>query len=261
MLAKWGEEVPAGFRFALKAPQRITHQLRLAPESRGRRAHRCARPRRRWARGWGRCCSSCRRSFEAGSAEAAGVPAASCASSAPGLRAGVRVPPRQLVRARGVRRRCASAGAALCIAEDEKLATPLEATARLGLPAAAAPGLRRRGGGRLGGADQGAALATRPTCSSSTRTRAWAPAGRAAAQLIEHRAAGRKIQPGSRNLSVSFAAIPHRPIITHMPARAIGTGSISFGLVAIPVKLYPATQSQRRGSRSTCCTSRPADRG
>jgi DNA end-binding protein Ku len=28
-----------------------------------------------------------------------------------------------------------------------------------------------------------------------------------------------------------------------MPARAIGTGSISFGLVAIPVKLYPATQS------------------
>jgi DNA end-binding protein Ku len=28
-----------------------------------------------------------------------------------------------------------------------------------------------------------------------------------------------------------------------MAARAIGTGSISFGLVAIPVKLYPATQS------------------
>jgi DNA end-binding protein Ku len=29
-----------------------------------------------------------------------------------------------------------------------------------------------------------------------------------------------------------------------MPARAVGTGSISFGLVAIPIKLYPATQSQ-----------------
>jgi DNA end-binding protein Ku len=28
-----------------------------------------------------------------------------------------------------------------------------------------------------------------------------------------------------------------------MSARAVGTGSISFGLVAIPVKLYPATQS------------------
>jgi DNA end-binding protein Ku len=28
-----------------------------------------------------------------------------------------------------------------------------------------------------------------------------------------------------------------------MAARAVGTGSISFGLVAIPVKLYPATQS------------------
>ncbi len=29
-----------------------------------------------------------------------------------------------------------------------------------------------------------------------------------------------------------------------MPPRAVGTGSISFGLVAIPVKLFPATQSQ-----------------
>lgn len=29
-----------------------------------------------------------------------------------------------------------------------------------------------------------------------------------------------------------------------MPARSIGTGSISFGLVAIPIKLYPATQPQ-----------------
>ena len=28
-----------------------------------------------------------------------------------------------------------------------------------------------------------------------------------------------------------------------MPARAVGTASISFGLVAIPIKLYPATQS------------------
>src|SRR5215213_10018817 len=33
MLARWAEEVPAAFRFALKAPQRITHHLRLAPES------------------------------------------------------------------------------------------------------------------------------------------------------------------------------------------------------------------------------------
>jgi DNA end-binding protein Ku len=28
-----------------------------------------------------------------------------------------------------------------------------------------------------------------------------------------------------------------------MAARAVGTGSISFGLVSIPVKMYPATQS------------------
>jgi uncharacterized protein YecE (DUF72 family) len=29
-VASWGEEVPAGFRFAVKAPQRITHHQRLA---------------------------------------------------------------------------------------------------------------------------------------------------------------------------------------------------------------------------------------
>jgi DNA end-binding protein Ku len=32
-----------------------------------------------------------------------------------------------------------------------------------------------------------------------------------------------------------------------MPPRAVGTASISFGLVAIPIKLYPATQSQGGG--------------
>lgn len=30
MLATWAEQVPAGFRFVIKAPQRITHQARLA---------------------------------------------------------------------------------------------------------------------------------------------------------------------------------------------------------------------------------------
>lgn len=30
MLGKWAEQVPAGFRFVIKAPQRITHQARLA---------------------------------------------------------------------------------------------------------------------------------------------------------------------------------------------------------------------------------------
>jgi DNA end-binding protein Ku len=40
-----------------------------------------------------------------------------------------------------------------------------------------------------------------------------------------------------------------------MPARAIGTGSISFGLVAIPVKLYTATQSS--GSLSFNLLHRP----
>ena len=30
VITKWGEEVPADFRFAIKAPQRITHQARLS---------------------------------------------------------------------------------------------------------------------------------------------------------------------------------------------------------------------------------------
>lgn len=33
VLAGWAEQVPAGFRFALKAPQRITHFKRLKPEA------------------------------------------------------------------------------------------------------------------------------------------------------------------------------------------------------------------------------------
>ena len=33
MLLRWADEVPAGFVFALKASQRITHRQRLAPES------------------------------------------------------------------------------------------------------------------------------------------------------------------------------------------------------------------------------------
>src|SRR5262245_28663388 len=33
VLARWGDEVPAGFTFVLKAPQRITHMQRLSPSS------------------------------------------------------------------------------------------------------------------------------------------------------------------------------------------------------------------------------------
>jgi uncharacterized protein YecE (DUF72 family) len=33
MIARWAEEVPAGFTFVLKAPRRITHELRLSTDS------------------------------------------------------------------------------------------------------------------------------------------------------------------------------------------------------------------------------------
>ncbi len=33
MIARWAEEVPAGFTFVLKAPRRITHELRLSADS------------------------------------------------------------------------------------------------------------------------------------------------------------------------------------------------------------------------------------
>src|SRR5262245_50173025 len=38
-LAAWAAEVPAGFRFAIKAPGRITHQLRLKPDAADPLAH------------------------------------------------------------------------------------------------------------------------------------------------------------------------------------------------------------------------------
>ena len=123
MLRKWAAETPRRFRFALKSPRRITHEKKLADVARrGRAAARggagalgdklgpilfqlppfCART-----------CRGCRRSWP---------------TLPPGLRAGARVPPRVLVLRRRLRR-AARAGAALCIAEAEDLATPLEATA------------------------------------------------------------------------------------------------------------------------------------
>ena len=44
-----------------------------------------------------------------------------------------------------------------------------------------------------------------------------------------------------------------------MPARSIGTATISFGLVSVPVNVYSSAESQRT-CRSTCCT-RSAARG
>ena len=78
---------------------------------------------------------------------------------------------------------CARDGAALCIAESEDLATPLEATADWGYLRLRRAGLRRRRGRRLGRAHQGAGLVDRPTSSSSTRTTGKGPiAGRPASR-------------------------------------------------------------------------------
>ena len=60
----------------------------------------------------------------------------------PALRCAFRVPPRVVVRG-GRLRALRGRGCALCVAEDEELATPFVATAGWGVPTPATPGLRR----------------------------------------------------------------------------------------------------------------------
>jgi uncharacterized protein YecE (DUF72 family) len=128
MLGKWAEEVPGSFRFALKAPQRITHHLRLVgTEDSLRLLHETAAvlgdklgPVLFQLPPFFRKDLPTLESF-----------LASLGQAAPGLRATFEFRHASWFEA-DVFAALASAGAALCIADDEKLATPLEATAPFG---------------------------------------------------------------------------------------------------------------------------------
>jgi uncharacterized protein YecE (DUF72 family) len=129
MLAKWAEEVPPEFQFALKAPQRITHQLRLAPESAD-----AVKSLAETARVLGARLGPVL--FQLPPFSKQDLPKLQAflgilREQAPALRPAFEFRHTSWFEP-GVFQALREAGAALCVAEDEKLVTPLEATADWG---------------------------------------------------------------------------------------------------------------------------------
>ena len=155
----------------LRAQEPAQHHAHAAARRRGRRGRAAARRRRaRWAIGWGRSCFSCRANLrkDLGVLEAflstwprcrAGCARRSSSATNPGW-------PTTSTR------RCARHDAALCVADSEELATPLVATAALGLPAPPPPGLRRGGAAPVGRPPESAALRRRVRLLQARRRRA-----------------------------------------------------------------------------------------
>jgi uncharacterized protein YecE (DUF72 family) len=154
MLAKWAEEVPPEFQFVLKAPQRITHQLRLAPESADAVKNLAETARVLGAR-LGPVL------FQLPPFSKQDLPKlqaflAILREQAPGLRAAFEFRHVSWFEP-AVFQALREAGAALCVAEDEKLVTPLEATADWGYLR-----LRRQDYGDAAVADWAARIQTQP---------------------------------------------------------------------------------------------------
>jgi uncharacterized protein YecE (DUF72 family) len=154
MLAKWAEEVPPEFQFVLKAPQRITHQLRLAPESADAVKNLADTARVLGAR-LGPVL------FQLPPFSKQDLPKLQAflgilREQAPGLRAAFEFRHVSWFEPE-VFQALREAGAALCVAEDEKLVTPLEATADWGYLR-----LRRQDYGDAAVADWAARIQTQP---------------------------------------------------------------------------------------------------
>ena len=113
-----------------------------------------------------------------GPAAARGVPR----GPARGRARGLRVPPRLVVRRRRLRG-APWAGRGALRRRGRGARDPARGHGRLGVPAVAPPGLRRRRGRRLGREGPRARPGARPTSSSSTRTPGRGP--RLAAKLLE----------------------------------------------------------------------------
>jgi uncharacterized protein YecE (DUF72 family) len=129
MLAKWAEEVPPEFQFALKAPQRITHQLRLAPESAD-----AVKSLAETAKVLGARLGPVL--FQLPPFSKQDLPKLQAflgilREQAPALRPAFEFRHTSWFEP-GVFQALREAGAALCVAEDEKLVTPLEVTADWG---------------------------------------------------------------------------------------------------------------------------------
>ena len=138
-IAGWDAETPAGFSFALKAPQRITHDARLKDVDEPLRyfLDTASQPR---PEAGPACCSSSRptsRRIWSGWA--------TCSRGSPrGYAASFEFRHDELVLRRRVRASCGRSNAALCVADTEKGTTPLVATADFGYFGCATKAMRRR---------------------------------------------------------------------------------------------------------------------
>ena len=132
---------------------------------------------------------------------------------------------------------CGAHGAALCIAESEDLATPLEATAGWGYLRLRRQDYDEAALRRLGRAPAGAAAATTAYVFFKHEDEGAGP--RACRFLPKHDDLTSDLGGALPNL----AGIPPGITLAHTMARAIAGATVSFGLVSIPVKLFAATQA------------------
>ena len=176
VLGRWAAETPPEFRFALKSPRRITHDKRLSDTASA--VERLAEASRALGDKLGPILFQLPPNMKKDLARLDEFLAA-----LPGRPAGDgRVPPRILVLRRRLRLPARPSGRAL----HRRVGGRRDAAGgdgRLGLPAAAARGLRRRHGRRAGARASRRRAGRRPTSSSSTRTPARGPI--AAARLHE----------------------------------------------------------------------------
>ena len=163
LLEGWAAQVPPEFRFVLKASQRITHRKRL--KEAGEEVAYFFRTAATLGERLGPTL------FQLPPNLKKDLPRleAFLAVAARGRARRLRVPPRLVVRGRRVRGAARARRGAL----RRRGRGARDAARRdrgLGLPAPAAPGLRRRGGRAPGRRRSGARRGARPTSSSSTRT-------------------------------------------------------------------------------------------
>ena len=170
LVQSWADEVPDGFTFAIKAPQRITHHKRLKECERAARGA-VAKPSSRSARSSGRSCFSCRRTSRRTcrgcTAFLAALPTA--------LPRHVRVPPRELVRRRHLRG-AARAPASRCASpRTRSSSTPLVATANWGYLRLRREDYRQKPISANGETRYRRRSGTARSSTSSTRTKAKGP--------------------------------------------------------------------------------------
>ena len=140
----WAAGTPEAFTFTLKAPRRITHDAKL------QRCEDLLQSFCRTARTLGPKLGALLFQLPPTFKKDAAVLRAFLGAPARRHAGRVRVPPPVVARCRGLRMRCAQRNLALCIADSEKMSTPVEITADYAVLPAARRGLSGAGHRALG---------------------------------------------------------------------------------------------------------------